>query len=544
MSGHTCFRHPVCNRLLASATLGLILIANASAQTAAFTYQGKLVDNGNPVSGSYDTQFKLFDSTDFVTGNQIGTTITNLAMQITNGAVSVQLDFGPNVFDGSPRFLEIGIRPAGSPNAFTVLSPRQPLTSTPYAVRSASAALADTATNAGNSAQLGGVAASQYVITTDARLSDARPPAAGSANYIQNSASQQAATNFNISGNGTMGGDLMVGGALSINIVNAQTQFNLANNRLLASPGTGNLFAGIDAGTSNTTGSLNSFVGTMAGNANTAGGGDSFFGWKAGLKNTTGCCNSFFGELAGSNTTSGNENSFFGDQTGVHNATGSDNTFIGRGADFGPSGASGVFNTLLGAGAIIGSGVNHSTAIGANASASTSNTVVLGTASDVVVISGLGTAGGSSLCRNASNQIANCSSSLRYKTGVQQFTAGLEIVSRLRPISFIWEQDGAKDIGLAAEDVERVEPLLTFRNDKGEIEGVKHNQLSAVFINTFKQQQLQIKQQRRQIDRQQAQIKALRQEIETRGRKERQEFAELKTLICADHPEAAVCKSH
>ena len=66
------------------------------------------------------------------------------------------------------------------------------------------------------------------------------------------------------------------------------------------------------------------------------------------------------------------------------------------------------------------------------------------------------------------------------------------MINRLRPISFTWKQDGTKDIGLGAEEVEKVEPLLTFRNANGEIEGVKYNQLSAVFINAFKEQQAQI----------------------------------------------------
>jgi hypothetical protein len=96
---------------------------------------------------------------------------------------------------------------------------------------------------------------------------------------------------------------------------------------------------------------------------------------------------------------------------------------------------------------------------------------------------------------------------------------GLEIVDRLRPISFIWKTGGAKDIGLGAEEVEKVEPLLTFRNEKGEIEGVKYNELSAVFVNAFKQQQQQIK---RQLG----------------------EIAVLKRLVCAGHHRAAICKRH
>jgi hypothetical protein len=34
----------------------------AFAQTTAFTYQGRLTDAGNPASGNYDLQFKLFDA--------------------------------------------------------------------------------------------------------------------------------------------------------------------------------------------------------------------------------------------------------------------------------------------------------------------------------------------------------------------------------------------------------------------------------------------------------------------------------------------------
>ena len=101
----------------------------------------------------------------------------------------------------------------------------------------------------------------------------------------------------------------------------------------------------------------------------------------------------------------------------------------------------------------------------------------------------------------------------------------------LRPISFKWKQDGTNDIGLGAEEVEEVEPLLTFRNAEGEIEGVKYNQLSAVFINAFKEQQAQIQQQRGLIERQQA--LAVRQQ---------QQLNALKKLVCRSRRRAAVCK--
>jgi Chaperone of endosialidase len=110
-----------------------------------------------------------------------------------------------------------------------------------------------------------------------------------------------------------------------------------------------------------------------------------------------------------------------------------------------------------------------------------------------------GSAGGTSLCHNASNEIATCSSSLRYKTAVAPFLDGLSIIRRLRPITFTWKQDGQRDLGLGAEEVADVAPLLTFRNQQGQIEGVKYNQLSAVLINAIKEQQREIEQLREQL---------------------------------------------
>src|SRR6185503_1083884 len=163
----------------------LFLCDMACAQTTTFTYQGKLTEGSSPANGSYDLQFALFDN--LAGGTQIGPTLTRAGTNVAGGIFTVQLDFGAGAFPGASRFLEIGTRPAGG-GTFTILTPRQQISATPYAVRSLTASTADTATNA---TQLGGTAAGQYVQTTDSRLSDARAPTAGSASYIQNSTSQQ-----------------------------------------------------------------------------------------------------------------------------------------------------------------------------------------------------------------------------------------------------------------------------------------------------------------------------------------------------------------
>ena len=184
-------------------------------QSTGFTYQGRLTDGGTPANGNYDLQFALFDAADG--SNQIGPTKIVSSVSVSGGVFTVTLDFGGNSFTGANRFLVISARPSGAAS-FILLTPRQPITTTPYAVRSVTASNAEMANNA---TQLGGVAANQYVKTDDARLSDARDPKAGNSSYVQNSTSRQAATNFNISGNGT------AGGVLSANVVNAESNYNL-----------------------------------------------------------------------------------------------------------------------------------------------------------------------------------------------------------------------------------------------------------------------------------------------------------------------------
>lgn len=98
--------------------------------SAAFTYQGELIQSGLPVTGLADFQFSLWDSASG--GAQVGTTIEGLNIPLTNGLFTATLDFG-NQFDGQQRFLEIAVRrPAGS-GTYVVLSPRQSLTAAPYA---------------------------------------------------------------------------------------------------------------------------------------------------------------------------------------------------------------------------------------------------------------------------------------------------------------------------------------------------------------------------------------------------------------------------
>lgn len=321
-------------------TLLLALSASlASAQTTKFTYQGVLNDNQSPANGTYDFEFRLFNA--LSGGAQQGATVTANDVVVSNGQFTVTLDFGAAAFPGADRYLEIGVRAGASVGAYTLLAPRQQLNSTPYAIQSLNAA------SATNALQLGGTAANQYVLTGDARLSDARNPLPNSTNYIQNTTTQQANSNFRISGNG------IAGGTLSGNIVNATAQYNLNGTRILSNAGFRNLFAGEEAGFSNPTGGSNSF-----------------FGAEAGRSFLTGDGNSFFGRQTGGNLTTGTNNIFIGNNAGASHTTGSWNIVVGANAS------------------VVGPGLTYATAIGADATVETSHTIVLGTAGETVRVPG------------------------------------------------------------------------------------------------------------------------------------------------------------
>ncbi len=80
------------------------------------------------------------------------------------------------------------------------------------------------------------------------------------------------------------------------------------------------------------------------------------------------------------------------------------------------------------------------------------------------------------------------------------------------------------DLGLGAEDVAAIEPLLVTYNKDGQVEGVKYDRIGVVLLNAVKEQQTQIEQQQKQIKQQQLVIDGLRK------------------LVCQNNPQADVCK--
>jgi hypothetical protein len=133
--------------LLSTFTTFYVAQLSAAPLGTAFTYQGRLNDGANAANGIYDLRFTICDSA--TNGSVVAGPLTNAAVAISNGLFTVTLDFGSGVFDGSARWLDIGVRTNGG-GAFAALTPRQALTATPYAIQAASATTAASAITAGS----------------------------------------------------------------------------------------------------------------------------------------------------------------------------------------------------------------------------------------------------------------------------------------------------------------------------------------------------------------------------------------------------------
>ena len=113
----------------------VLLVSTVSGQTpltTAFTYQGQIKVGGAPLNDYADFRFSVWNAV--LNGQQVGTEYQVNGVTAANGLVTIQVDVGADVFTGDARYLQVAVRYPMLTGAFVTLSPRQPLTATPYAV--------------------------------------------------------------------------------------------------------------------------------------------------------------------------------------------------------------------------------------------------------------------------------------------------------------------------------------------------------------------------------------------------------------------------
>lgn len=111
--------------------LGLAAAVSAAPLGTAITYQGRIDRSNSPASDTFSMIFKLYDAAS--AGAQVGPTLTVNGVATTNGLFSVTLDFGAGMFTSQARWLDVQVK-GSADAAYTLLTPRQPITAAPVAL--------------------------------------------------------------------------------------------------------------------------------------------------------------------------------------------------------------------------------------------------------------------------------------------------------------------------------------------------------------------------------------------------------------------------
>jgi hypothetical protein len=341
-------------------------------------------------------------------------------------------------------------------------------------------------------------------------------------------------------------------GSLLFNTADENTAFGAAA-LLFNNTGINNTAVGAAALLHNTIAEENTATGAFALSSNTQGDFNTANGAFALWVNTTGERNTATGDSAMFSNTIGNHNTATGNTALGFNTTGSQNTATGASALF--SNTSGGGNTASGFSALLNNAAgNFNTAVGLNAlniNMTGNNNIALGfsagsniTGDNNIDIGSTGGGGESSTTRigasgsqvrvfiagisgapvtgtavvvDGSGQLGVAPSSARFKEAIKSMDNTSEALFSLKPVTFRYKKEidpqGISQLGLVAEDVEKVNRDLVVRDKDGKPFTVRYDQVNAMLLNEFLKEHRIVEQQRKDFEaalaQQQKQIDAL-----------------------------------
>jgi hypothetical protein len=250
-------------------------------------------------------------------------------------------------------------------------------------------------------------------------------------------------------------------------------------NALYSSKGVYNTATGDNALYSNTQGNENTATGANALFNNTTSGSNTADGFDALSSNTTGYRNTATGVSALYSNITGHGNTATGFQA-LYQNTGSNN--VGLGFDAGNGLTTGSGNVCIGYGVLGVAGESNTTRI---------KNIYSSVAS------------GRAVYINADSKIGTLVSSRRFKEQIKPMAKASEAVLALKPVTFHYkkeiESNGSIMFGLIAEDVEKVDPDLVTRNEKGEAETVRYEAVNAMLLNEFLKEHREVQELKKQV---------------------------------------------
>jgi hypothetical protein len=90
-------------------------------------------------------------------------------------------------------------------------------------------------------------------------------------------------------------------------------------------------------------------------------------------------------------------------------------------------------------------------------------------------------------------------SARRTKKNIKSYKQGLNVVQKLKPVSFNRKVDGKDDIGFIAEDVDKILSTVVTKNNKGQTEGIDYSKLTVVLVNAVKELSAEVKELKKKL---------------------------------------------
>lgn len=236
------------------------------------------------------------------------------------------------------------------------------------------------------------------------------------------------------------------------------------------SSGTRNTFIGDSVCSfTGSNGSYNVFIGAETAYKNISGSSNVFLGNIAGAYNKDGSSNIFIGQSAGHTNECGADNIFIGTESGMSNIQGNNNICIGHSSD---TTDDNPFNQI-----VFGQGV---TSYGDNSITFPKNLKSMSSGTEV----------------NFSNSGGGClfpvSSSIRWKENIKDISETIDtsLIYNLRPVTYnpiIGHGDPNEvHIGLIAEEVDELFPIIVPKDDKNQPASVRYSMLGVLLIAEIK----------------------------------------------------------
>jgi len=116
-------------------------------------------------------------------------------------------------------------------------------------------------------------------------------------------------------------------------------------------------------------------------------------------------------------------------------------------------------------------------------------TQALQTATYIAGIIGASVGNGLAVIIDSDGHLGTMVSSQRFKKEIKPMDEASQALFALKPVSFRYNKEidpaGTSQLGLVAEDVEKVDPDLVVRDKEGKAYGVRYDQVNAMLLNEF-----------------------------------------------------------